>query len=144
NWPLTLSRDGVRTPMPWQADPENLGFGSGEPWLPVGTDHAALAVDRQTAENGSLLNLTRGLIATRAANPALREGAMAVVEADNALLVFTRSAVGQRLTCAFNLGKAALGWHPSATDRVRVIAAVNGAAPGELPPYSGIVLEHID
>jgi len=144
NWPLTLSRDGVRTPMPWQAGAENLGFGSGEPWLPVGADHAALAVDRQTSENGSLLNLTRGLIATRAANPALREGAMAVVEADDALLVFTREVSGQRLICAFNLGKAALTWHPEASDQLRTIAAVNGATPGDLPAYSGLVLEHTD
>ena len=112
--------------------------------MPVGADHAALAVDRQSSENGSLLNLTRGLIATRAAHPALREGAMAVVAADDALLVFTRTVAGQRLTCAFNLGKTPLAWHPETTDRFRVIAAVNGATPGDLPAYSGLVLEQLD
>lgn len=143
NWPLTLSRDGVRTPMPWQADAANLGFTQGTPWLPLGADHAALAVDRQRQENGSLLNQTRGLIALRAANPALRAGAMDVLEAGEALLVFTRIADGQALTCAFNLGKAALAWHPEQPDRFRVLAAVNGAAPGSLPPYAGLVLEQI-
>ncbi|QDX28249.1 DUF3459 domain-containing protein [Sphingomonas suaedae] len=143
NWPLTLSRDGVRTPMPWQADAPNLGFGEGKPWLPVGADHEAMAVDRQTRDNGSLLNLTRGLIAMRAASPALRQGAMQVIEAGDALLVFTRSHRGQRLMCAFNLGKETLAWHPAGPDRIRVLAAVNGAQPGTLPPYSGMVLETI-
>lgn len=141
NWPLTLSRDGVRTPMPWRAGAPNFGFSEGEPWLPPGPDHSALAVDRQTAENGSLLNLTRGLIALRAANPALRVGAMNVLAADEALLVFTRAAKGQALTCAFNLSKTPLAWHPGQLDRFRVLTAVNGAAPGSLPPYSGLVLE---
>lgn len=143
NWPLTLSRDGVRTPMPWKADAENLGFTAGTPWLPLGPDHGALAVDRQITQNGSLLNLTRGLIALRTANPALRAGAMEVLAADEALLVFTRTTDGQALTCAFNLGKTPLAWHPAQPDRFRVLAAVNGAAPGSLPAYSGLVLEQI-
>ncbi len=143
NWPLTLSRDGVRTPMPWQAEAANLGFTQGRPWLPLGPDHAALAVDRQVRENGSLLNLTRGLIALRAANPALRNGSMEVLEAGESLLVFNRTADGQALICAFNLGKAPLAWHPAQPDRFRVLAAVNGAAPGSLPAHSGLVLEQI-
>jgi alpha-glucosidase len=69
---------------------------------------------------------------------------MAVTAADDALLVFTRSIAGQRLTCAFNLGNAARPWHPEVSDRFRVIAAVNGAAPGDLPAYSGMVLEQLD
>ncbi|MCP6105870.1 hypothetical protein NL392_35540, partial [Klebsiella pneumoniae] len=59
NWPLTLSRDGARTPMPWAADGENLGFGSGKPWLPAGETHRPLAVDRQERDPGSLLHFTR-------------------------------------------------------------------------------------
>ena len=34
NWPLTLSRDGARTPMPWEGDKLGLGFSDGTPWLP--------------------------------------------------------------------------------------------------------------
>ena len=68
---------------------------------------------------------------------------MAVLDSDAALLVFSRTADAQALTCAFNLGKAPLAWHPAQPDRFRVLAAVNGAAPGSLPAYSGLVLEQI-
>ncbi len=47
NWPLTLSRDGARTPMPWAAQDEHGGFTGGSPWLPLGEDNLARAVDRQ-------------------------------------------------------------------------------------------------
>jgi alpha-glucosidase len=30
NWPLTLSRDGARTPLPWQAEGAMGGFTEGE------------------------------------------------------------------------------------------------------------------
>ncbi|MEQ1399719.1 alpha-glucosidase, partial [Salmonella enterica] len=42
NWPMTLSRDGARTPMPWIGAAPDLGFGSETPWLPFGGDHNAL------------------------------------------------------------------------------------------------------
>src|SRR3546814_6644539 len=50
NWPLTLSRDGARTPLPWAAEAAHAGFSDTDPWLPLGADHAALAVDRQEAD----------------------------------------------------------------------------------------------
>ena len=47
-YPLFKGRDGCRTPMPWDAAKPNLGFSSGTPWLPLGTEHAALAVAART------------------------------------------------------------------------------------------------
>ena len=44
NWPQTLSRDGARTPMPWNSAAPHLGFSTGEPWLPLGETHRALAI----------------------------------------------------------------------------------------------------
>jgi alpha-glucosidase len=143
NWPLTLSRDGARTPMPWVADAPVGGFTTGKPWLPMGPDHAALAVDRQNADPDSLLNLTRRLVALRMASPALTGGNMEIVRADTALLVFEREGEGQAMTCAFNLGAEPIGWNPPDAHRFRVAAAVNGATPGALPPYSGVILERI-
>ena len=103
NWPQTLSRDGARTPMPWQSSVPNLGFSTVEPWLPVGESHEALAVNRQDGDPGSLLSFTRRCLDLRNRAPALRTGSMRVIEAGKALLVFDREADGNRLRCTFNL-----------------------------------------
>jgi len=140
NWPLTLSRDGARTPLPWVAEAVHAGFSSAEPWLPLGTAHAALAVDRQDADPHSMLAHTRRLIALRAANPALREGANGrwVVEGD--LLGFDRVAGGQHIRCLFNFGAAPanVAAHSAGGD---VLLAVNGADAGQLPAAGALWLE---
>ena len=125
--------------MPWSADAPQLGFTHGQPWLPIGPDHAALAVDRQEADPHSLLNLTRRLIALRHSSPALMTGSIAIREAGEALLVFERKAAGQTLLCAFNLGE-----RPVMLEHIegrRVLQAVNGATSAELPPFAGLIAE---
>ena len=136
NWPLTLSRDGARTPMPWAAGAPQLGFSTARPWLPTGPDHAALAVDRQESDAASLLHLTRRLLALRGGEPALRLGAMEIVEASETLLVFARPHGNQRLLCAFNFGDAPVAWDAPGT----AIEAVNGAEPGAFPPKGGLII----
>ena len=101
NWPQTLSRDGARTPMPWRSDAPNLGFGEGKPWLPIGPDHVALAVDRQG--EGSLLAWTRTVLALRKAEAALRLGTIRFTRTDAQVLEFEREHAGERLRCVFNL-----------------------------------------
>ena len=133
NWPLTLGRDGARTPMPWVADAPAAGFTRSTPWLPLGPDHAAMAVDRQASDPDSMLSLTRRLIALRKASPELMTGPMTVTHADAALLVFARGG----LTCAFNLRDEPLSWTGGAS---HIFVAVNGATAMVLPPYSGVVL----
>ena len=136
NWPLTLSRDGARTPMPWMADAPHLGFSTATPWLPFGPDHAQFAVDRQEADAASLLHLTRELLPVRRAWPALRLGGLEVVEATDDRLVMARTHDDQRLFCAFNFSDAPITW----TEPGRMVAAVNGAEPGRLPPHGGLIL----
>jgi len=103
NWPQTLSRDGARTPMPWQSGAPQLGFSTAEPWLPVGEEHCELAVDRQEGRADSVLQFTRECLRLRNAHEAVRAGAMRIVEAGEQLLAFDRSAAGERLRCTFNL-----------------------------------------
>ena len=123
--------------MPWVADAENLGFGIGKPWLPVGEAHHALAVDRQATDAASLLNFTRHVIALRNAHPALRHGSMTILEASDALLIFDREADGERLRCVFNLSDTAQdvagqgGWHA-----IETIGDVNGTRYG---PFAAMV-----
>ncbi|MBY0393888.1 MAG: DUF3459 domain-containing protein [Novosphingobium sp.] len=141
NWPLTLSRDGARTPLPWQAQSEQGGFTTGQPWLPLGADNHARAVDLQDADPASLLNLTRALLALRKENAALRAGDFTVLHAAGDVLAIRRSAAGSRVTAVFNIGHFAAPWPAAASPAGRVLSAVNGAAPGTLPPFGALLIE---
>jgi alpha-glucosidase len=143
NWPLTLSRDGTRTPMPWAADAPNLGFSMSKPWLPPGKEHGLLSVDRQEADEMSLLALTRRLIAFRNNNEALLVGRISVIEAKQEMLVFERVTDTQHLLCAYNFGPEPLSWWPAQSDNWCVTEKVAGAEIGTLPGFSGIVLERV-
>ncbi len=140
NWPLTLSRDGARTPMPWQSGQANCGFSSAKPWLPLGADHAAMAVDVQAGDPKSLLELTRALLAFRKAHSALRWGEIKFRVADEAVLMFERSFGDERLVCLFNLGPEPAKWPKRASRDVAPLMSVGGAGQGALPGYSGCVL----
>jgi alpha-glucosidase len=139
NWPLTLSRDGARTPMPWNAGKPHLGFTDGEPWLPLGGDHGALAVDAQNGDPRSLLSFTRNLIAMRNTHEALLTGSMRILDAHGSLLVFERTSAGQHLLCAFNLSDIELAWAPPQSGDWDIIESTNAAGLSSLPPYSGLV-----
>ena len=142
NWPLTLSRDGARTPMPWQTQDEHGGFSRTAPWLPVGSNNLAHAVDRQDADPRSLLNLTRELIAVRNGHPALRHGDCTVVYADDSVLVLRRTADQRTIDCVFNLSNQPCAWPAAARTAGSVLAAVNAAVPGtRLPPFGAVMIE---
>ena len=143
NWPLTLSRDGARTPMPWIAESANAGFGAGEPWLPIGNANAALAVDRQDDDPQSMLALTRRLIAFRNDSPALRIGTITIIEASNDVLAFERNTPEQRVLCVFNFASDVRHWEPVQRDRWRIVQHVNDAECWVLPPHGGCVAEQV-
>ncbi|MBA3669213.1 MAG: DUF3459 domain-containing protein [Sphingomonas sp.] len=132
NWPATLSRDGARTPMPWVADAQYAGFSVSEPWLPVDQGHRALAVDRQEGSAKSVLGFTRACLKFRAGSPALRDGAIKVVQADEQLLVFERSSGSSRLRCSFNLSDRAIANHSTG----QPLMTVGPQTPVELGPYA--------
>ncbi|MFN3667847.1 MAG: alpha-glucosidase [Brevundimonas sp.] len=140
NWPLTLGRDGARTPLPWSADRPQAGFSTVEPWLPIDPRHVALSVDRQEADPGSMLHVTRRLVALRKAHPALAVGEMTLLESEGDLLAFERRHAGERLVCVFNLGSQPAAW--TAPAGLRIVEAVNlqGPLDGMLPPMAGLVL----
>ena len=139
NWPLTLSRDGARTPMPWSSSEHAGGFSKADSWLPVGRENRAIAVDRQDADEASLLNATREAIGLRKAYAALRYGAVERCHSDGDRLHLTRVADGEVIHCLFNFGASdlVLGDVPSGT----VIASANGATVDKLPPFGVILIE---
>ena len=137
NWPLTLSRDGARTPMPWNSG-ACAGFGSADPWLPVGEENRARPVEKQHEDENSLLAFTRTAVALRKANPAMHHGSVIECRHEGDLLRMTREAEGQRLQFGFNLGSDTLVFEDCHGD---VLMAINGASHSELPPFSAIITE---
>jgi alpha-glucosidase len=97
-WPVHKGRDGCRTPMPWGAGPTH-GFTTGTPWLPAAPEHDDLTVEKQEADAGSTLALTRKLIALRRDTPALRLGEIRFRDTQGPVLAFERDGV----LCAFNM-----------------------------------------
>ena len=69
------NRDQCRTPMAWAAGAGH-GFTSGRPWLRFGDDADRRNVAAQQADEGSVLNTYRRLIALRRESEALRSGAL--------------------------------------------------------------------
>ena len=139
NWPLTLSRDGARTPMPWDGAAADGGFGSDTPWLPLGDENLARAVDAQRGDPASLFALTRTLLAQRAAHPALRHGAVAECRADGALLVLEREHAGERVRCLFNFGDTPLALEPGMAAG-ETLVAVNDSTTTHLPPFGATMV----
>jgi alpha-glucosidase len=142
NWPATLGRDGARTPMPWTVRAPSGGFTEGEPWLPVPTDHEALAVDRQEGDPESMLNFTRRAIAFRKSRRALLDGDLTLLDAPEPLVAFGRTQGRERLVCVFNLGHEPVIWSPGDGWRVAFGAGAARAGetvPGVVQPLTGYV-----
>jgi alpha-glucosidase len=139
NWPLTLGRDGARTPMPWRAAAPHAGFTTGKPWLPLGSGHAQLAADAQQHDPHSTLNLTRRLLDFRRQHPALRTGTLRVLDAPEPLLAFERGTGSERLLCLFNFGAAAQAVPAALASRWRLLEQVGEASLEKLPRWSGLI-----
>ncbi|MEE2690757.1 MAG: alpha-glucosidase [Pseudomonadota bacterium] len=142
-WPDSLGRDGCRTPMPWRAGAVNAGFSTVEPWLPVDKRHDALAVDRQTRDKSSTLNLTRRCIDFRRNHRALVSGEIEFVDSPEPLLAFRRTSAEEKLLCLFNLGDAPVEWRVPQS----AASSLGYPLPGRfednraiLPAFGGLVL----
>ena len=123
-------RDGVRTPMQWNAD-RNSGFSSADPqrlYLPLILDpvygYQALNVDAQMRSESSLLNWTRRMLAVRRQHPVFGMGDYAEVESNNpSVLAFVRRFGDDVVLCIHNLSRfpqpvqvglsAFSGWTPT-------------------------------
>jgi len=105
-------RDGVRTPMQWNAD-RNAGFSAADPqrlYLPLLLDpvygYQALNVDAQMRTEGSLLNWTRRMLAIRRQHPVFGMGDYDELEASNpSVLAFVRTFGDDIVLCVNNLSR---------------------------------------
>lgn len=105
-YPYFSGRDGCRTPIPWEPDQTNFGFSeSDEPWLGIDESFESLCVAKQEPDPDSLLNFFRWFVKWRNRQPALKYGAIELVEASDDILVFLRRTPLQELLCVFNLSE---------------------------------------
>ncbi|MFC4254361.1 DUF3459 domain-containing protein [Altererythrobacter xixiisoli] len=137
NWPLTLSRDGVRTPMPW-TDTAHGGFTEATPWLPLSAANRARAVAVQDGDEASLLSFTRRMLRFRRSHAALRTGTFGMLHTHGQMLAFERSEGAQAIRCAFNLGPDDVAL-PAGFTKGRRLLAVN-PGDGDVLPGFGVLL----
>ena len=108
-WPQFKGRDGCRTPMVWEEGAQHAGFTTGEPWLPIPSEHRRLAVSTQDHRQGSLLNHYRQILAFRRGERALVKGELAFTDVavtsgpTDDLLTFERRHGNETVFCAFNM-----------------------------------------
>ncbi len=102
-YPDHVGRDGGRTPMPWFAAIPQAGFSTAaKTWLPISPLHFPQAVDQQESNEASVLHQVRHLLKWRKETPAMRWGAIAVIETPRPLFAFRRTYEGQIFTCLYN------------------------------------------
>lgn len=136
-WPEFKGRDGCRTPMVWDRMAIYGGFSTAKPWLPVPSEHLALAVNMQQGDEQSLLEHYRRFIAFRKQHPTFTKGDINFIDTEGDVLAFTRRAGNDQVVCVFNLGSAPATLKFAGTEPLTghgmEAAAVGGNI--ELPPY---------
>ena len=60
-WPKEKGRDGERTPMQWNSEP-NAGFSTRKPWLPVPASYRTHNVETESNDPNSILNLYKEVL----------------------------------------------------------------------------------
>jgi maltose alpha-D-glucosyltransferase/alpha-amylase len=105
-------RDGVRTPMQWNAD-RNAGFSTADPqalYLPAILDpvygYQALNVEAQMRSSSSLLNWTRKMLGVRKQHPVFGMGSYEELGSSNpSVLAFVREFGDDKVLCVNNLSR---------------------------------------
>ena len=124
-------RDGCRVPLPWSGLCPPFGFSpvgaAGEPWLRQPDRWAALTVDAQQQDPGSMLTLYRRMLGIRRAEADLGDGDLRWLASADDVLAFAR---GDRFVSVTNLSGAAIGL-PAGCSLLLASAEV---AAGLLPP----------
>jgi alpha-glucosidase len=126
-WPYDGGRDGCRTPMPWTEGPQ-MGFTTGEPWLPLAAEHKGLSIAAQAADPDSVLAFSRAMVAQRKTTPALARGDITFLAPAAPLVAFTRRLEGEEVLCVFNFGTSPQVFAHPALERAELLPVCAGEA----------------
>jgi alpha-glucosidase len=149
-WPEFKGRDGCRTPMPWNSQAADIGFGDGQTqaWLPFTEAYRALAVDVQDKDAHSHLNFYRQLLQWRRMKPVLVHGEQTLLPVHPQVMAFVREHDGQRVLCAFNFSDQVASLHLSDALQAAHTLVVPGLSGGCLSaktlafePYGGLLVQ---
>jgi len=135
---IGLGRDPCRTPMAWDAS-ANAGFSEAEPWLPLHADWRTRNVAAEQRDGGSMLALTRALLALRWREPALSVGDYVPVACEGSTLAYERRYGESRLLIALNLDDRPVPLPEAAQGGERLLSTLTGEA-DELRGNEGVVL----
>jgi alpha-glucosidase len=102
-WPKEKGRDGERTPMQWNSDP-NAGFSTGTPWNAIPETYKTYNVAEELKDPNSILNWYKQLLALRRSNPALLDGDyVALNEKDPNVLSYLRKTKTDAVIIVINM-----------------------------------------
>lgn len=130
-------RDGCRVPLPWTATGSSFGFGDGDAWLPQPAEWSELAVDAQTGDPDSTLEMHRRALAVRREH-LVHDEVIEWIETPATVLAFERpSPSGRPVQCWVNMGTEPVDL-PS--DAEVLVASDPSHADGVLAPNTAVWL----
>jgi alpha-glucosidase len=145
-------RDPQRTPMQWNAQEENAGFTTGEPWLPLADNWRDVNVETQKDDSDSMLMLTKRLINLRREHPAFSIGEHRLVLTDvkGPVVAYRREHENGNFLVALNLSSEAASFElPYGYKHMQAeLSTVPGTAPAkfhdrvDLLPDEGVILRN--
>jgi alpha-glucosidase len=155
-WPKEKGRDGERTPMQWTPGP-NAGFTTGTPWLPIPPSYTLYNVQTEVADDDSMLNWYKQIIALHKTNPVVRSGKNIMLNTgDTKVLAWARQMEGQPtvvVACNFTAEPQKFSFDLSGTGVTGKQAKTLMKTPGssdptsldavELPPY-GVYIGQVE
>ena len=105
-WPKEKGRDGERTPMQWNSEP-NAGFTTGTPWNSIPETYKTYNVADELKDPNSILNWYKQLLAVRRSNLALLDGDyFGLNEKDPNVLSYLRKSATDALIVIINMSAA--------------------------------------
>lgn len=144
------SRDNARTPMQWSSK-EQAGFTTGKPWLKINPNYRQVNVEDELADQESVLNYYKRLIALRKSEEykeLFTYGSFEPAYGDKEkIYAYYRSLNGKRVLAAANFGKDALELK-LANDNYKVLLSNMDGAEAfggrlVLQPCQAVVLDEI-